>query len=134
MINAKQRMLSLCLIVNSHHKRWLLALTAQCLHVLLVELEVVDICVLGNASRVVALRQGHPVLLKTVPDQHLCRRLAMLVRKSRKIRVLGLLIPYKWAVRFDDDVVLVAVVHDFSLLQPRVKLLYVISQTLSSDI
>jgi hypothetical protein len=43
----------------------------------------------------------------------------VLVRDAVEGLVVGLLVPHKWGVGFDNDVVLFTVLYGFSLLVPR---------------
>lgn len=111
------------LIIDRHNQRLLLLHIIQSLHLLSLQLEVIDIGILSNTARIIALREWHPVLLQAVPDQHLSCRFTMLFSNGLQRWILGFLIPHERTVGFHYDTVVMAVVDDFSLLEPRVKLL-----------
>lgn len=94
----------------------------QRLHVFFAQVEIVDVCVALDSAGSVTLWQGYPALLQTVSDKHLSSTFVVFLRDRVQGRVVGLLIAYKRAVCFDDNLVLVAVVDSFALLVPRVQL------------
>jgi hypothetical protein len=111
-------------ILHRLHNRPLRALIQpiQLPHLLRAQLEIVHIRVLLDPAGRVALRQGDPILLQTVPNQHLRRRLAMRLRNRIQRRVRSLLIAHKGGIGLDHDAVLVAVLDNLALLAPGVQL------------
>ena len=92
----------------------------QLTHILLTDLKPIHIRIFLDASRVITLRQRHPVLLQTVPDQNLCGRPLVLLRQRRQRLVVRFVVADERAVGLDDDAVLLAVLVDRALLAPGV--------------
>ena len=112
------------LVIDSLHDRSARALVQriQRRHVLRRDFKAVNIRILRDTLRIVALGQRHPALLQAVPDQDLARRLAVLLRHGAQRRVVRLLVAHERAVRLDDDPVLLAVLDDLALLAPGMQL------------
>lgn len=79
------------------------------LHVLCINLKVVDVGILHNPARRVALGQRNPVLLQAVSDEYLAGRLVVLLRQRHERLVLCLLVANNGAVRLDNNTLLLAV-------------------------
>jgi hypothetical protein len=94
----------------------------QLIHILLVELETVDVGVANDARRRVALRKRNVALLQTPPDENLVWLLVVLLGDAGERLVVRFLVAYDRAVSFDDDVLGFAVFDDFALLAPGVEL------------
>ena len=91
-------------------------------HVFIVKCEVINLGVVNDARRCVALRQRHISLLQTPAHKDLIGTFVMFLADADQCRILRLLVANKRAVGFDDDVVLLAVLHNFALLAPGVQL------------
>jgi hypothetical protein len=94
----------------------------QLIHILLVELETVDVGVANDARRRVALRKRNVALLQTPPDENLVWLLVVLLGDAGERLVVRFLVADDRAVSFDDDVLGFAVFDDFALLAPGVEL------------
>lgn len=99
-----------------------LILLVESSHVVATKGEVVDIRVLLDSRRSVALWQRYPILLQAVPYQNLGRGLAMLFCNSSQVPIICLLVADQWTICLHSDAILVAVVNNFTLLTPRMKL------------
>ena len=91
-------------------------------HVVAVELEAVEVCVLLDARGRVALGQRHEAALQAPADEHLGDGHAVFLRDALQCWVRGFLVADQRAVGFDDDVVVLAVLDCVLLLAPGVEL------------
>jgi len=107
--------------------------TVQLSHVVLVKFETVDVGVANNARWRVALGKRNVALLQTPSDENLVWLLVVLLRDAGKRLVVGFLVADDRAVGFDDDVLGLAVLDDFTLLTPGVELIVSVSLTMRSD-
>lgn len=111
-------------IVNNLHNGALCTLIERVhrLHVLCIEFKVVHIGIVLDPAWRVALGQRHPVLLQTIPNEHLAGRLLVLVGQRDERLVLGLLIAHDRTVGLHHHALLLAVGHALALLAPCVEL------------
>lgn len=116
-----------CIIIHRKNNGPLGALVQaiQSGYVLPTELEAVHIRIQADAIRIVALGQGDEALLETPFDEHLVGRDAVLLSDAHQCGVVCLLVAHDGAVGLNDDIVVLAILDDVSLLAPRVKLLVV---------
>lgn len=112
------------LVSHRLHQRALVRLIQpiQLRHVFPVQLKPIQIRVLLDPRRRVALGQRHKPVLQTPPHQHLRVADVVLLRDALQRRVRGLLVAHKRAVRLDDNVVVLAVLDGVFLLAPGVQL------------
>lgn len=110
------------IIINSLNNRPFLPLiqSIQPLYISLVNLKIKHVGITPDILRVVALGQGHPILLQRVADQDLGGRLVVFLGQRGQRRVVGFVVAHERRVGRDDDVVVLAVSDDFALLAPRV--------------
>lgn len=88
----------------------------QLLHFFGGQIEVIDVCVLNDSRRGIALGQWNPILLQSISDQDMTCRLFMSCCNRFEGRVVGFQISNKRTVGLDDDFILVAEVDYLSLL------------------
>ena len=114
------------LILHSLHNSPLRPLIQpiQGCHILITELETVDIGILFYPAGGVALGQWYPALLQTIPNQDLRDSLAVLLGEFSGGGVVGFLVADDGGVGLNDNVVFVAVVDYCALLAPRMELEY----------
>jgi hypothetical protein len=110
------------LVINRHDQRRLLLDAVELLYILPAQFEVIHVSILRDAPRIVTFRERDPVLLETVPYQDLCCSLPVLLSNRRECRVIRLLVADQRTVRLHDDVVLVTIFHNLTLLEPWMKL------------
>lgn len=99
--------------------------TIQLRHIICIKLKAIYIRITNDPRRRIALRQWHESLLQTPPHENLIRSNVVLLAYTGQGLVLCFLVADEWTVRFDDDVVLFAVLYAFALLAPWVELGYV---------
>lgn len=117
-------MRSSLLIADSLHNRTLSTLIQpiQLLHILVIKLESIHISIAHDPRRCVAFRQRYISLLQTPSYKHLIRAHVVFLADTQECLVLRFFIPNERAVRFDDDIVVLAVFDDFALLAPGMEL------------
>lgn len=112
------------LVADCLHESALLRLIqpVQLGHVVVVELEAVEVGVAGDSGWCVALGQRDEASLQTPAYEHLGVAHVVLLCNGVQCLVLCLLVADERAVCFDDDVVLLAVFDGVLLLAPGVEL------------
>ncbi len=96
--------------------------TIQRRHIILIELESVEIRICLDTRWGITFRQRDPVLLQAVSDQHLAGRLVVFLGDANEVLFVGFVVADERAVGLDDDVVVAAVFDNFALLVPGVEL------------